>query len=556
MCSEPAGPSPAPPTRTSRFPTLGRCFGNLGWPLLLKQLRTEVRRGRYFWAYFCCLTLLAGSLLWQISSAITQDPDVTAPQVGEGLFGWFLAIQVLVVIGVFPLFSATAFTEERSALSLDALLITRLTPEEIVWGKLLASTLHCALYVIATVPLLSISFLFGGVRIVDVLAAYALIISLTAIVSMGSLCVSAHLRRNLAATLAVYAPLLIAALLAYRMLVDAAGVGEETGAADLGLRLLRGAMDAGGGLAALRILLDVAAVLALLFLLTGNRLRPPAQNRTSAIRALILVWFPLRLLVSLHADLAALPPVEELVEPARWIESRMRSQITTLAILLLPVVLVATTGAPAVSERVRRQVARWSSWRFPARVLAPGPFWGLACSVLLSSALCGELWWLYQRAYHHPGLVDAETTELVRESLTFLPLYLAGVGALGFLLAATDFSPLHARLTVIFLLIISSLLPKILQISEEPDAIWCGYYLSPLVIWESLGRSPGRVFAEAVQYRLWGAPIVVVGKVCFAALATVATSVAVGFTVRAGHPLLRYGSPPGEGRSGPGASAS
>ena len=189
------------------FPTLKMWIGNLGWPILLKQLRTEFRKNRFFYSHFICLAILGGSLFLIITTK-ASDLSVTPTQVGLAVFNWFWFIQVSVIYWIFPAFSATAFTEKKSNLSLDLLVMTTLSSEEVVSGKFLASSIYCLLYVMATVPLLAISFLFGGVQVEDVLLAYGILIALTLLVSMLSLCVSSCFRSNVGAILCVYALLL------------------------------------------------------------------------------------------------------------------------------------------------------------------------------------------------------------------------------------------------------------------------------------------------------------------------------------------------------------
>src|SRR5262249_18932495 len=73
----------------------------------------------------------------------------------------------------FPAFSCTSITEERVARSFDLLVTTRLTPGEIILGKTLAAIIYGILFIIATVPLVAITFLYGGVSPSQILLTYA-----------------------------------------------------------------------------------------------------------------------------------------------------------------------------------------------------------------------------------------------------------------------------------------------------------------------------------------------------------------------------------------------
>ncbi|MBN1442624.1 MAG: hypothetical protein JXA90_07945, partial [Planctomycetes bacterium] len=341
---------------TRHFPTFLGWTGNLGWPILLKQLRTEFRRNRFFYSHFACLACLGAALIFLILTLTGSQPNVTPTQVGQGIFDWFLRIQSLVVLIIFPLFSATAFTEERANLTLDLLLISRLRPAEIVWGKLLASTIYCLMHVMATLPLLAISFLFGGVTVDEVLLAYALLAGGTLLISMASLCISSLFSRSLASTLCVYT-LLVAGLIAawyfYPQTEDSAG--KATGEVLL-TGLLR-AWNPGGELKWLHVTVwfaDATAVFCFLFLVTANRIRPPADDRTSLLRCLTLTYFPLRVAAGFFLRFPSIV-VQSAVPLAARIAADMQALILWSALFLLLATVAFSTEDADVSPRCRKQ---------------------------------------------------------------------------------------------------------------------------------------------------------------------------------------------------------
>ena len=130
--------SPAAPAGRARFAErrFVRLVGNFGWPIILKQLRTDFRKNLFFVTHLISLCVVAAALLIFIGLK-SSEIDVTAPQIGVGCFDHFFIVQFLVVLLIFPLFTSTAFSDEKSNLSLDLLLITTLRPSEIVWGKFL-----------------------------------------------------------------------------------------------------------------------------------------------------------------------------------------------------------------------------------------------------------------------------------------------------------------------------------------------------------------------------------------------------------------------------------
>src|SRR5579872_1162956 len=103
-----------------------------------------------------------------------------------------------------PALTATAIAGERERQTLDLLLCTRVRPATIVVGKLFSSLLFALLLLVASVPIFSMVFLFGGVELPQV-AGVAVILGVTAVVvgAIGLACSSA-LRRPTAATVVAY----------------------------------------------------------------------------------------------------------------------------------------------------------------------------------------------------------------------------------------------------------------------------------------------------------------------------------------------------------------
>jgi len=210
--------------------------------------------------------------------------------------------------------------------------------------------------------------------------------------------------------------------------------------------------------------------------------------------------------------------------------------IQLAAVLLLLVTVVFSTEDADVSRRNSVRFGKLTGLRFPLRILAPGAFWGFIYSVVLSVVVCGGLlfaWetFLAERAGH-------DLQRIVWESLTALPCYLAALGALGFLLAASDFTPLYSRLTVFFLFVITLLLPVIFWLSKLEDAVWTFYYLSPITLWESLQETAPD--AEP-KFILFGTPIIFIAKGVYLAAAAAFLAGGVVLAGRAGYPMLRFG---------------
>src|SRR5207237_9097459 len=102
---------------------------------------------------------------------IVGNADEDQARLGQSIFAAFGVAVGLVAI-LFPAFSCMTIVEERQQKSLDLLLTTCLAPWEIFAGKLLGSFMYCFTFLVATLPVVALSFLFGGVEPSAIVAAY------------------------------------------------------------------------------------------------------------------------------------------------------------------------------------------------------------------------------------------------------------------------------------------------------------------------------------------------------------------------------------------------
>ncbi len=529
----------ARPHLSRLFPTFARMLGNLGWPILLRQLRADFRKNRFFLSQFLCLCVLGVTLIVLISNAAAEQTR-TATQIGQGLFKSFFIIQYLIILVVFPAFSSTAFSEERAGLTMDMLLVSSLRPAEIVWGKFLASTVYCLVYVVASIPLLSISFLFGGVELTEVLIAYAILIGMTLFVSMLGVCISSCYASSIRSTITTYVVifgLLAGSWYVYRQL----GLGDEKGAQ----RTMIGALLRWGGpgfsLNPLHLAVLPGVGFAYLFLVTSNRVRPSSDDRSSPLKVLTF----LTVLGFLAAGLwKRVVWAGGRLVPATGSSEWFKDVIVQGALLLLAAALVFPTEEANVSRRNRVRFGKWTGLKYPSRLFAPGAFWGFVYAAVLATAASGGLLLAWKLCFAERSAASLD--DLVTQSLVTLPLYVGALSALGFLLAACDFTPVYSRLTVAFILVISLLLPVICMLSKDRetvwtgwDVLWRGYYLSPITLWASLDPTND----DRSQFVLFGAPVIEVARWVFGACTAACLAAGVYLSRRAGYPVLRMHSP-------------
>ncbi len=502
-----------------------RLFGNFGGPIFLKEIRSDFRKNRFFITHLICLSILASAILWKVMIQ-SEERNIKPEQIGRDLFNTFFLIQYLVVVIVFPAFSASTFSEERSSLTFDLLITSDLRPGEVVWGKFFASSSYCLIYILATLPLLSISLLFAGVTLLEIGLAYLLLIGLTILITMAGVFISSCFASNIRANFTMYILSFLILLYSWRWWERIPKGDESTLVREALARifLIRIGEDLLNVLPkVLWILWIFALVFAYFFLFAQNRIRPRSDDRTSALRILTFIAF-LSALASMAMDsLTGRKAVTQ-----EW-------ELQKLSAILFAIGILFTSETSNLSERLRQRFALWSGLRYPLRIFAPGAFWGLGYSLVLSLITCSLL-----AVRWHDSLAGGGGPEMVRfmECLITIPIYLFAFHALGFFLSTCGFTPLYTSLTVVFIFIITLLLPVIFQISGHSDSIVSFYYLSPITLWISLDPNP--LDPEGPSYMLFGIHIIRIAQGLFGGLGILFMGLGVRRSLQQGFPLLTF----------------
>jgi ABC-2 type transport system permease protein len=177
-------------------------------PIVAKEYRSRMRT----WRSPLTITiyvLILGAVGWAVFAVITSTLINTGSGLSPGsmgitIFTFLVLFQIVLLAFITPALTAGAISGERERQTIDLLFVTPLAPFSIIWGKLLASMSFVVLLLALSVPIFSLVFLFGGIELDQVLAAFALT-GVTAM-TLGFLGVafSTVFKRTLAATVASY----------------------------------------------------------------------------------------------------------------------------------------------------------------------------------------------------------------------------------------------------------------------------------------------------------------------------------------------------------------
>ena len=178
-------------------------------PVFARELKQRMR-GRHVWLVLTLyLTVLAIILRWVYVAAARDSFDgridlLASATAGRAIFQWLLFFMLLLVCFIVPGLTAGAISGERERQTMVALQLTLLRPRSIVAGKLLASLAFVVLLIIASLPLVTVPFLVGGVSLGEVVKGMWMVMATAVTLACLTLACSAVLRRTQAATVVAY----------------------------------------------------------------------------------------------------------------------------------------------------------------------------------------------------------------------------------------------------------------------------------------------------------------------------------------------------------------
>lgn len=174
-------------------------------PVLQKELKIRMRGWRAaatIAVYLGFLTLTA----YFITVVAGQNNYRSAidPEFSVGAYVGLAVMQFVLISFIAPALTAGAISGEREKQTLDLLLCTRMTPFSIIIGKLFASISQIILLIIASFPVFSIVFLFGGISIIELLQLFGFFIIVS--ITFGSIGIffSSYFKKTTAANVMSY----------------------------------------------------------------------------------------------------------------------------------------------------------------------------------------------------------------------------------------------------------------------------------------------------------------------------------------------------------------
>lgn len=173
----------------------------------VKETRGRMRGKRAFIVLTIYLVLLAGFAAMvevlveqSFSTGFGGQAAFASAAIGRGIFTALLMLMTLQVVFLAPSATAGGISLEREKQTLELLIATPISSAAIVIGKLLSALVWVFLLIAASIPLMAVVFVFGGVGPETVLAGYLVLLATALGLGSFGLACSSLVKRTTAST--------------------------------------------------------------------------------------------------------------------------------------------------------------------------------------------------------------------------------------------------------------------------------------------------------------------------------------------------------------------
>ncbi len=134
-------------------------------PIIKKDLRVSSRSMKLAWELFGYVAIQAGIFILMFSAMRSLGAYTYGVEIYQSFVAFFpvLAITQLGIISIsIPVITASSVSGEREKGTLDTLLTTTTSYFSIVFGKMMSAVIRIMIFILASIPLMAISFMVGG----------------------------------------------------------------------------------------------------------------------------------------------------------------------------------------------------------------------------------------------------------------------------------------------------------------------------------------------------------------------------------------------------------
>ena len=174
-------------------------------PVLRNESKLSVRNPRFTIMLLIYISILTAGVLLFYNSYL-ESAHVNGINLQSSLtlyFGMSIG-QAILLMFIVPALTSTAICSEREKQTLDILLSSKLTPIQIIIGKMTSSSIKVIMLIICTIPMYAVCALVGGVRLINIIQLVLFFIVCTIFVGSLGVCVSTYIKTSKVATALTY----------------------------------------------------------------------------------------------------------------------------------------------------------------------------------------------------------------------------------------------------------------------------------------------------------------------------------------------------------------
>ena len=181
-------------------------------PVYQKELKTGVRTIKMSMMIFfynlilAFISLLAFYVYFSLSGHQVNFSNILV------IYTFIACLEFGLILFVVPAMTSSAISGERERQTLEILLTTTLKPIQIITGKLCASISQIIMLVVSSLPILSLVFTVGGIRLKDLLMLMFICIATAIFVGSIGIFYSTVFKRTVPATVLTYGTLILLVL--------------------------------------------------------------------------------------------------------------------------------------------------------------------------------------------------------------------------------------------------------------------------------------------------------------------------------------------------------
>lgn len=125
------------------------------------------------------------------------------------MYTFVATVEFIMLIFIIPALTSGSISGERERQTLELMLTTKMTPVQIITGKLFSSLSTAGILIISSFPILALVFIYGGITIPDVLMLLLCYAATAFLAGSLGICFSSIFKRSTLATAVSYGALIV-----------------------------------------------------------------------------------------------------------------------------------------------------------------------------------------------------------------------------------------------------------------------------------------------------------------------------------------------------------